>query len=119
MSSPLDWGAVRVESPKDWGAIPVAPPDFRQQAIPGSQPAAPEAPITERPGIMARIGRGAEDIYQGATQRALQAEEALNKALGGRLTDKTYDPSTKTYVDVQGPTDPSSADYTAAVNEDL
>src|SRR3954468_12725117 len=32
-----------------------------------------------QPGLLARIGRGAEDIYQGVNQRVLQAFDALPK----------------------------------------
>lgn len=59
------------------GLSPVQAPNWEAQIVPGSGPKAAPAPEVEHPGIMARIGRGAADIYQGLSQRVLQGLDTL------------------------------------------
>lgn len=138
MSTPADWGAIPVTtppdfrqrivfdspaqgaSPQDWGAVPV---DTSADRIRAGQVKAPAAPI-EHPGMLARIGRGAEDIYQGLAQRILQATDTLPKekpsieelrAYASPEDQKLSDDELRNRFEQQS----NSADYTQRVNNEL
>lgn len=100
MSTPAQWGAIPVESPAAWGAV-------RADAAPVIPP--------EKPSVLARIGRGIMDVGQGINQGVLNLEDRLG---GPRVPQSVYDPVTKQSVVVSG-LDPTAADYTKSVNEDL
>ena len=113
MSSPADWGAIPVTSPQDWGAVPVVSPPAATAPLP-----------VERPGIMARIGRGAEDIYQGLAQRMLQGIDVLPKerpsvdelrAYAGPEDQNLSDEDLRKKFEQQS----LSKNYTEGVNQDL
>src|SRR5689334_4135176 len=90
----------------------IFPPDDQGQVGPTVEGAKnlPQLPLT----FFDRFKRGALDIGQGLTQRALQFEDRFGAPPG--VNPQVWDPAQGKMVDQGLTRDPTSAEYTAGVN---